>query len=187
MRRVITALLLPAALLLIGAAHAETSTPLRLAKSAKAFLITPPEWDGTWTTVDSLYLCDGTFINVSPGEDTICGGKDYEPSSGSDLSCTGTADATTIDVTCTGSEPSVDFPGCTANYTIVNHQTRSGGTYFSVTTIEVSYSGPAGCDQNPPACLQVNSHGTRTGAAPLAYCATPTRKSTWGQIKTFYR
>jgi hypothetical protein len=182
MRRLALTLVLPASLLLIGSVDA-SPIPERLARMARASVIIPSEWDGTWTTLDTIYTCQGVFQSTSTDADTLCGGKDYSEGPNS-LVCTGTADATTLDVTCTGSEPVIT--DCDANYSIVIHGTRTASTYFTVTTINITYSG-TGCGPIPPTCVQINTHGTRTGPAPTEYCATSTRRTTWGEIKALYR
>jgi hypothetical protein len=69
-----------------------------------------------------------------------------------------------------------------------SHGTRTGESYYSVTTISTTYSGTgAGCSSFPASCTQINSKGTRTGPAPAAYCATPARAATWGELKSLYR
>src|SRR5213593_1854942 len=104
MRRLALTLVLPASMLLIGSVQA-SSVPESLARMARISVIVPPEWDGIWTTQDSVYTCEGVFQGSSTDADTICGGKDYSPSGPMNITlvCTGTANATTIDVTCTGS------------------------------------------------------------------------------------
>jgi hypothetical protein len=173
----------------VGSARAAAPDPhlLEIGRSARAAIIAPVEWDGIWDTIDSVYTCAGVLQFTDPGKDTICGGKDYsfeDPGSGTPLDCNGTADATTLDVTCTGSQEA--FPDCQANYSVTIHATRSGDTYFAVEVINVTSSGTAeGCDFT--LCQQVNTHGTRTGPAPTLYCSTATRKATWGQVKVHYR
>jgi hypothetical protein len=181
-------LLLLSSVLTFGTAIAGPSSPTvaRIAKLAMAQTVIPQEWDGIWTTEDSLYLCDGTFQN-SPAStpDTICGGQDYQQSGPVTLTCSGTATATTIDQTCTGSGTFI--PDCDANYTVVTHGTRSADSYFLVTTVSAEYVG-AGCAGIPPSCSQINIHGTRIGPAPAEFCATtPTKRRTWGEIKAIYR
>lgn len=186
MTRLALTFLLPASMLLIGSAEA-SSVPETIAKLAKASVVAPPEWDGFWATIDSVYTCAGVFQSTSIGADTICGGKDYSsrpPGTGIELQCTGNADATTIDVTCTGSGPV--FADCDADYTVVIHGTRTADTYFIVNTVNITFVG-TGCLGVPPQCIQVNSHGTREGQAPPDFCATPTKKSSWGEIKVLYR
>ena len=179
MKRLALTLLLPASMSLIGSAEA-SSIPENIARAVRASVIAPSAWDGTWTTVDTVYSCEGVFRSTSPGEATICGGSEYSPQGPVPLVCTGTADATTIDVTCTGSGPVLQ--DCDANYTIVTHGTLTGDTYFTVSTVNVTYTG-TGCEGLPPTCIQVNSHGTRSGPN----CTTPTQPSTWGEIKIRYR
>jgi hypothetical protein len=191
MRRLTLTLVLFASVFLIGPAHAGSNPPSvdQLVRVARAEVVVPVEWDGTWATVDSNYICPTTLQSTSAGTDTICGGKDYSPNTqGSPITftCSGTATATTIDITCTGSL--VVFTDCTANYTIVIHGTRSGDTFHIVTTSNTTYSGTgAGCNLLPPSCSQFDSWGTRTGPAPAAYCSTPVRPSSWGQLKVLYR
>jgi hypothetical protein len=156
-------------------------------RAAVTTLLAPAEWDGVWTTLDSTYTCAGAFQSTSAGSDTICGGKDYTPGgSGSPftIDCTGTADATTIDMTCTGSGDL--FTDCTETFTMTVHGTRTGDTYHLVSTIDATFSGTA-CSFFPPSCTQVDSWGTRTGPAPIGYCSTPTRAASWGRLKTIYR
>ena len=182
MRRLALTLVLPASMLLIGSVHA-SSVPERIARMARASVIVPSEWDGVWTTLDTIYTCQGAFQSTSSDADTLCGGKDYDAGP-NNLVCTGSADATTMDATCTGTEPFIT--DCDASYSIVTHGTRTADTYFLVTTIDITYVG-TGCGPLPPTCVQINTHGTRSGPAPTAYCATPTKRTTWGEVKALYR
>jgi hypothetical protein len=191
MKRFALPLLLLTSVSLFGSAHAGTGGPTgeQLKQMVRSTVVVPVEWDGTYDTVDSAYICEGALQSTSTAMDTICGGKDYSPNqSGSPVqfNCSGSANATTFDMTCIGSTDV--YAGCTAYYTVVTHGTLSSGTYFIVSTINVTYSGidPL-CSYYPPSCNQYNSHGTRTGPAPAGYCSTPTRRTTWGQVKFFYR
>jgi hypothetical protein len=179
MKRLSLILMLPVSMFLMGSAEA-SYVPQDIVKAARAQVAAPLEWDGEWTTVDTVYTCQGAFQSTSPGGNTICGGTDYTPAGPVPLTCTGTADATTIDLTCTGS--GLFFPDCDANYTVVTHGTLTADTYFMVSTVNIAYTG-IGCSGLPPTCVQVNSHGTRTGPS----CVTPTRRSTWGELKIRYR
>ena len=184
MRRIVALLMLLGSALTFGNAVADPITPNvpRIAKLAMASIVYPPEWEGIWTTVDSFYYCNSTFISASSASDTVCSGTDYESPN---FTCSGTIDATTLDFTCTGTDS--PFPGCVANFTVVNHGTRSGDSYFIVSMAHIEYPGP-GCLGYPTQCLQQNSHGTRIGPAPAEFCATtPTKRSTWGRIKAIYR
>jgi hypothetical protein len=188
MKRLTLVLLVPACL--IGTAHADVPAPRVdvLTRLARAAVVVPVEWDGTWTTVDSVYTCPAVLQSTGTSTDTICGGKNYAPDTQGlpiTYTCSGTATATTLDLTCTASE---GVALCTANYTTVLHGTRTGDSYHIVVTLNLTYSGTAPeCNLLPPTCIQVDSWGTRTGPAPSDFCATSTRKSTWGRLKTVYR
>jgi len=158
-----------------------------LLRPAASQVILPAEWDGVWVSVDSTYDCDGTFQSVSTNQDTLCAGQDLNYNVGTyNVTCSGSATATTADLHCTGSSEVI--PDCAADLTLDTHVALSGDTYFSVTTVNVTYSGTAlGCNLFPASCTTVRSHATRTGPAPPAYCLTPTRASTWGNLKIRYR
>jgi hypothetical protein len=170
-------------------ASADPPSPVTVARLARAEIIVPTEWDGIWTSTDSVYTCAGVPQSTSAHTDTVCGGKDFSPTSQSSpitFNCTGSANATSFDVTCTAT--SDVFTDCTANYNFVMHGTLSGSTSYIVSTINVTYSGTgAGCSLLPPSCTQSNSRGTRVAPAPPAYCTTATRQSSWGQVKLIYR
>lgn len=148
-------------------------------------IVIPPEWDGVWDYSDSTYDCTGSLQGTDSGTDTLCAGAEaYD--AGPNFSCTGSADATTISIKCSGTEQFM--PDCVAVYHYDIDGTRVGNTAFLVSTVTVTYEGTAiGCDLNPASCTQFNSHTTRTGPAPADYCATPVRPSTWGELKIRYR
>ena len=80
------------------------------------------------------------------------------------------------------------FTDCNYSFDIETHGTRSGDSFFSVSVFQTQYSGTGeGCDLFPDTCDQINSHATRTGPAPAAYCSTPAQRTTWGQVKSRYR
>ena len=146
----------------------------------------PPEWDGIWSRTDSVYDCTGSLQSTSTGLDTLCGGKDIPSPVGINYTCTGTADATSIHMTCTYDY--TPFPDCTGHSESVIDATITGGTYYSVTRSNTSYSGTGfGCNLLPPVCTVIHVHATRTGAAPAAYCASATVPTNWGRIKELYR
>lgn len=192
MKRLAIALVLSVWLLPAGSASAAPAAP-----SVKSVLRTmgiavpaPPEWDGVWEVADSIYTCLGVLTGTSPAtKDTLCTGQStYDPPPGMQVtfSCDGTATATEFHVTCSGSVEVV--PDCQMTIDIRIDGTRTADTYFSVATVNTSYSGTGlGCDLIPSTCSQINSHGTRTGPAPVDYCATPARPSSWGEIKAHYR
>src|SRR5215468_1402484 len=167
-----------------AAAHPAALDVARLARAAMSSATVPAEWDGIWTVADSVYHCDGAFIDLTAATDTLCGGQEFSLVRRSySLPCSGTADGTTLDETCTGSTPS--GTDCIFNEVDAIHGTRTGDSCFIVFTFDFTYSG-AGCGGALPQCIQVNRHGTRTGSAPLDFCATPTRPSSWGRIKALY-
>jgi hypothetical protein len=174
-----------------GSAHAAPALPklggfLRLAGGS---IVIPPEWDGIWATVDSSSDCVGGPVTVEASEDTICGGAVYsmDPGEGGvEFTCSGTADATTMDITCTGGQDL--FPDCHMTVTVHIVGTRTDETYHSVSTLETSTSGTAkGCDLFPSSCQRTATDGTRTAQTPPGYCTTPARRSTWGSVKAHYR
>lgn len=170
-----------------GSAHGAAALPQDLFRAARAAIVTPLEWDGLWNSVDSTYTCTGTFQGTGASLDTICGGKECQPPGMTfALDCTGTADATTIDMTCTATVEVV--PDCFASFTVVTRGTRTGDTAFTVSTVSTTYSGTAlGCDLMPPSCTQRNSHATRIGSAPADYCLTPAKRARWSDLKLLYR
>jgi hypothetical protein len=159
-------------------------------KAAMAATPVPPEWDGVWSVEDSVYDCTtGDLIAFVPGTDTICGGKDYggmPPGSGISFSCTGTADGSSVHVTCSGSIEIL--PDCQFNMVTTTDGTISVDSYHLVIVSNTTYTGDGtGCDFFPDRCTRTVSDGTRIGPSPTDWCATPTRAGTWGEVKARYR
>jgi len=194
MKRMAAILLLVSASLVLladAAAARVPRSPLRLLQlglaAADPYKI-PPEWDGLWTSTDSTYDCGGLFQTTEVSEDTLCSGAVFlDPAEFSGVvECSGSFTATTINLTCTGTDSL--FEGCDVTFSYTIHGTRSGNSAFLVLTFSTTYDGSAPeCDFFPDDCSQVNTHATRTGPAPPTYCATPTRPSTWGGVKIRYR
>jgi hypothetical protein len=151
--------------------------------------VIPPEWDGIWAYSDSSYDCTGIFTDSYAEDDTLCAGAVvYEPEDQvpDNFSCSGFANATNVEVTCSGSEEVV--ADCTATFSFTLHATRTGNTFYAVSTISTSYDGTGlGCDFFPDFCDQTNTTATRTGPAPPAYCSTPALPASWGALKIRYR
>lgn len=171
---------------------ASAAEPIRLSdimKAAGLEITVPPEWDGIWSYTDSTYTCAGQLQGVSTGLDTLCAGQvlDTESEGGPEnLDCTGSATATTLEYTCTGSEEI--FEDCTATFTVTADGTRTGDSYVSEVIVDITYAGTGfGCDLVPGTCLRTVTHATRLGPAPPSYCVTPTEKSTFGRVKVMYR
>jgi len=178
-----------AALLLSNPVQAETKVPnLRWLSEIESVPI-PPAWDGVWSLEDSIYDCDDNFIATESILDTLCGGKDVNsapPGNPLEFSCTGTATATEIHVTCTGGF--VIAGDCQYNVVSQVDGTISGTSYHLQIRSNVTYTGtdpPCGFLQNK--CTRTSSYGTRIGPSPSLYCATPVFPSTWGSVKARYR
>jgi hypothetical protein len=147
-------------------------------------VVVPAEWAGVWLNTDTAYTCAGAFKSTDTWTDTLCTGQVFE--SDTTFDCTGSFDANSYTEHCTATGEL--FTDCQYTFTLDAHGTRTTDSFSSVATNQTSYSGTGtGCDLFPPSCTQVNTHGTRIGPAPAAYCATPTRPTTWGQMKALYR
>ncbi len=70
--------------------------------------VVPAAWAGVWATTDSVHLCsDPTILFTDSGLDTLCTGDPIQDEQGGiTLSCSGTVDDTSVDITCTGSKNS---------------------------------------------------------------------------------
>jgi hypothetical protein len=143
----------------------------------------PPAWDGIWSYSDSIFTCAMVLQSVTSGVDTLCAGADFLVTQ-TGYTCTGTADATTIDLTCTYTYDVL--PDCQSNTVTTIRGTLTGDTYSSITTSNTTFTG-TGCGPIPPLCSIVHQHSTRTGPAPAEYCAAATVPVTWGKIKDIYR
>ena len=145
----------------------------------------PAEWSGIWSFTDSIFTCVPVLKSTSTGFDTLCAGTSFLGQT-IGFVCTGTATATTIDLTCTWNRDV--FPDCQASTVITIKGSVTGDTYNSVTTTNTTFSGTGtGCDLLQPICSIVHEHATRTGPAPAAYCATAVLPTSWGKIKAIYR
>ena len=143
----------------------------------------PPEWEGVWSATDSSYDCSPmTLSGVTAEQDTLCTGQvlTFPEGSGFTIDCSGTANGTTVHYTCTGGGEL--FPGCTATINVTADVTRTGDSFYSVTTTSITYSGCPVPDQ----CTISHTHGTRISNG-VAECAVPTKPSTWGGVKAIYR
>jgi hypothetical protein len=170
-----------------GSAQAAPSITFRDILRELASIPIPPEWAGVWTGQDTSYNCSPmTFRSANTETDTLCAGANVgTPGPGLPfaIDCTGTSDATTVHYHCTGSGQII--PGCTASIDVVTDVTRSGDTFYAVTTAQETYTG-AGCLGIPNQCTISHTHGTRI-APPPATCATPALPATWGNVKAHYR
>ncbi len=150
-------------------------------------IVVPAAWSGIWAITDSVYNCgNSTPISFSSDADTLCTGQSFNPedTGGVTVTCTGSADDTHADITCTGSFEV--FPLCTATYTVRSVTTRTGESYVATTTITTTYSQPGCGSFLQDTCQIINTKGMRTGPAP-GNCLTPVQPGTWGAIKSLYR
>jgi hypothetical protein len=177
------------AMVLAGPAAAKPVLDLRpMWKKLTTSIPAPPEWQGVWSEVDSQYTCSPFALNdVSSELDTVCAGQEVVPPGSSSspftIDCTGTADANSVHMHCTGG--GVVAPSCSVQIDMQIDATRTSDSFYSVNRLNITYVG-AGCGGIPSECYEDHVHGTRTGPA-TAYCATPTEPSTWGKLKAHYR
>ncbi len=146
----------------------------------------PAAWSGIWETTDSVYDCADppNLIATSTRTDTLCAGSDYSQElQGFELTCTGSADDNSAQLSCSGLVPYEE--GCDLQFTMETQMTLSGQTAFSVAQIS-AVPVPEGCI--PFAlCQIIRSHMFRTGPEPKDCALTPVRSTTWGQVKSIYR
>ena len=174
--------------LILGALAASSAAANPFARNQRPVIngsiTVPPEWAGIWQSTDSTYDCNGVFQSTSTTLDTLCAGVTFE--SDTTFSCSGSVDANTYTQHCSGSGEV--FTDCTYTFDIQTHGTRSGDSFFSVSVFSTTYTGTGkGCDFLPDDCTQINTHSTRLGPAPSAYCATPVESTSWGRVKSLYR
>jgi hypothetical protein len=174
--------------LILGALAASSASANPLAshnrRAIDGTITIPPEWAGIWQSTDSTYDCTGAFTGTTSSLDTLCAGVVLE--SDTTFSCTGGIDANTYFQHCTGSGEI--FTDCNYTFDVNSHGTRSGESFFSVSVFTTTYSGTGkGCDFFTDSCDQTNTHSTRIGPAPSAYCATPVVGTSWGKVKSQYR
>jgi hypothetical protein len=147
----------------------------------------PPEWEGIWSDVDSVYDC-GTqaLIKVVSRTDTLCAGEEVgddpeAPPHFPSVTCSGSGDATHLQAHCTAG--GLCGEACTLEYTSDLDATRSGETAFWLWTTSFQSNVPIF-----NSCSLTRRHGTRLQAGPLALCsAVPTKPSTWGNLRARYR
>ncbi len=183
------AIVLTTALSFAGAAQAESVRPPDLRIGLSTMLrdvVTPPEWGGIWEIDDHTYDCETEELLGSEAyTDTICAGSsiDFE-NPGFELTCNGTADASTVSVTCTGSFEII--PDCVMEFSSVFTATRDGDTFTSVHTVSTSYVGE-GCLFLPNDCTRTESTATRIAPEPNPCEQTPVATVDWGTVKALYR
>jgi hypothetical protein len=193
MTRLITILtIISTGLLVSGAAVAPGSagTVTRgVALVAAEDFYVPPEWAGIWNTNSTSSICGGGTIGSSSDPDTLCAGAPLlvpgEEGLPITYSCSGTVDATTVDVTCTGSTEI--FQDCQQMVTVEYDIVRTGDEYTSTVVMTTTHVGTGvGCSDIPDSCIQSEGTGTRVAPAPGTCPQTPVTSASWGVIKTLY-
>ncbi len=195
MRRVLLLCSAVLGLLLVSSpASAGTTRAMRYADILRATggtVTVPPEWDGVWSSIDSVFTCEGVFQSTETYLDTLCAGQVFGYTSeggvpGVFFNCTGEATATTASVDCSGFTEI--FPDCSVTISNSFAANRTGDSFVAIAVTNIVYAGTAeGCDLVPDECTRTFTHATRISPAPLEYCVTPTRSSTWGQLKVRYK
>jgi hypothetical protein len=186
--RLCCALLLSLVLMLVHPSQSSAaSKPIRSLKQSLHQLgdvTVPAAWAGIWTVSDTMKLCGvpGPIIPVQTHSDTMCAGDVITGDETVTYTCSGTATATTVDMTCTGS--SDDGNGCVGDYTETLHGTRNGDDALLTYTINVVYT-PSGCQDD--GCIELVIAMHRTAGPPAECSITPTLKTTWGKLKKRYR
>lgn len=71
----LTAFALFAALTQPASAAPRTKHWTQILRSAGGSITVPPEWDGSWSSVDSVYTCEGDFQGLEGYLDTLCAGQ----------------------------------------------------------------------------------------------------------------
>jgi len=156
-----------------------------LAPDAAAEVLFPEEWGGIWELESVNEDCEtGELISESAVTDTLCPGTSIEgiiEAGGTiDVTCQGSADATRIVATCSGSFEV--FPGCTAEVDWSFDGTRGGDTMVLDQQIVISYQGA--CLGLEDTCTDNRVDGVRIDSAWSDYCApTGVQQRTWGAMK----
>jgi hypothetical protein len=171
------------AVFLVSTAHAATSLP-----RPDAGIPLPPEWQGVWVSVDSVYSCtDGSLIKVVVRLDTLCAGQDVsqDPNAPEHVrwdTCSGSADATQIHEHCSSAGSALCGEACVVNFTEDLDATRTGDTAHWVSlTQAVSTCQATICEW----CTLTHRHATRVAPGPCG--PVPTQPSTWGRVRATYR
>lgn len=147
----------------------------------------PPEWEGIWSDVDSVYDCTTqALIKVVSQNDTLCadeqvGDDPHIPPPFGGVTCAGTGNATELQSHCAVS--GLCGEACGLDYTSDLDAVRTGEAAFWLWTTKFVSNFPS-----HNSCSLTRRHGTRIQAGPLAVCTSvPTKPSTWGNLRARYR
>jgi len=163
------------------AAAATPPRPHQLLKALVTDPVWPAEWAGIWNVSTTERDCTTHAIVDSYAEaDTFCSGGIFD-SGDPGLVCEGTIDATSVNVTCTGSASEL---GCTVTITSSVMGTRSGDTLSGTGHYEIVYSGT--CGGLPDECGDEEFTGTRIDGEPASCGSVPVVPTRGGLIKAKY-
>jgi len=150
-------------------------------------LVVPQEWAGIWQSNFTVYDCDSGFELFSDAQlDTLCTGTPFIVDGDDDIEfiCTGTVDATSVDIECSGS--TIVGPDCTMEMVWTTVGTRDGDTMTSTTTLTMTQVG-SGCEGPTVFCTRMETTGTRIGSEPEECGFAPVDVTDWSTIKGLYR
>ncbi|NNF07040.1 MAG: hypothetical protein HKN21_09790, partial [Candidatus Eisenbacteria bacterium] len=125
----------------------------------------PAEWVGIWQIEATSRFCGSSEILTTTSiVDTLCESESFNQDDPEvDFNCSGSATATTMNMTCTGTNPA--GPGCDQNLSIVFEGTRNGDTYTITATTNVTYSGDCSPELQDT-CFVSTQTGTRISSDP---------------------
>ena len=143
----------------------------------------PPAWAGVWQFDSADFECTTNDpLGYDSTVDTLCTGDEVNPSDLIPLTCTGTTDDTSINISCTGSGGLP--PICTVDVTLTIVATRSEND-MSATLTYTQVSTPPNC-YGTDGCVRSELIGLRVAGEP-AECANAVDPGTWGRLKSRYR
>ncbi len=138
--------LVVAGVCLVGPAHAESGRLPDLRIGLNTMLrdvITPAEWAGIWDFEDETFECESSeLLSEAYTTPSVPAPASISSTPASNSPCTGSADANTVSVTCTGSFELME--DCLMEFNSVFTATRNGDTFESVQTVSTATVGE-GC------------------------------------------
>jgi hypothetical protein len=155
-----------------------------LAQLAQEGIDVPEAWAGVWEFTWTIYDCDSEIVvDTGESQETLCVNDEFiEPEEGPDITCTGTVNATTVNLECTGSEEIL--PGCTASYDYEFDAVRDGDSMVGTAIVSITFAGDCPVTD---ICTRQETTGERVGPAPEDCGQTPVLQRPWGAIKQMYR
>lgn len=129
----------------------------------------PAAWQGVWETTSVTKDCEGNVLDTSTDLDDLCEGEVLSfDEEGQEVTCTGTGNDTSFNLTCNASGT---VEGCSYTVTATFMGTRNGDTYTATAHIQVTVSGSGECFGS--FCEDVEITGMRTGGTPNCTSTAP--------------